>query len=48
MKKMIIFLLLFLTNLISAQETEIDSIISQEIKVLKEKKINIGKYLILI
>lgn len=40
MKKMIIFLILFLTNLISAQETEIDSIISQEIKMLKEKKIS--------
>jgi hypothetical protein len=40
MKNIIILLLLFLSNMISAQKTEIDSIISHEIKNLKENKIS--------
>lgn len=39
MRNTIIVILLLLSTLISAQETEIDSIISHEIKVLKENKI---------
>lgn len=40
MKKTTIFLFLFIFNLISAQETEIDSIISYEIKSLEKNKIS--------
>ncbi len=40
MQKKVILVFLLLSNLISAQETEIDSIISQEIKILGENKIS--------
>lgn len=40
MKNTTILLLLFLSNMIAAQKTEIDSIISYEIKILEENKIS--------